>query len=148
MGGGDIATGQVASSVCRRRKEHRRRGVKLVLPRKKAKATGSMSWNSSTRFQAEQFSCRVSSMRKSRVDRLDFQLKSEGAKKFRIEIIRAVLDGSRLAMKAAFDFRPTSGMLSKWPCSSAEFLDPHSRREPLGKLPRVVRRRNASPPGL
>jgi len=62
--------------------------------RKKSKATVvNVLGTSSTCVSAEKFSCSASlRMMKIRVDRLDFQLKSEGAKKFAgSEIIRAVL---------------------------------------------------------
>ena len=101
----DIATGQVASSDAAGEKNIAA-DEQLVLPRKKAKAAGAMSWNfEHLHFQAEKFSRRRLFDKEVRFDRLDFQLKSEAAKKFRIgNHPRGSWMAADLAMKAAFDF--------------------------------------------
>ena len=101
----DIATGKVSSSDASGEKNIAA-DEQLLLARKKAKAAGAMSWNfENLHFQAEKFSRRRLFDEKVRFDRLDFQLKSEAAKKFRIgNHPRGCWMAADLAMEAAFDF--------------------------------------------
>src|SRR6266498_1108671 len=101
----DIATWQVASPDAAGEKNIAA-DEQLVLARKKAKAAGAMSWNfEHLHFQAEKFSRRRLFDEEVRFDRLNFQLKSQAAKKIRIgNHLRGFWMAADLAMKAAFDF--------------------------------------------
>jgi len=78
----DISTGQVAAANASGEKDIAA-NEQLVLARKKAKAAGTMSRNfQHLHFQAEKLARGRFFNEEVRLNRLDFQLKSEAAKKF------------------------------------------------------------------